>query len=149
MQVLLRDDVSGVGKRGDIVDVARGFARNYLFPTGRALAATPGLQAQAAAMRRTRDLRDAHDRESAQSVSAALSAITVTISARAGAEGRLFGSVTTTDLAAAIEAQTGAVIDRRKIELEEPIKNVGSHVVPVHLHSDVEVELTVEVVAAD
>ena len=149
MRVLLRDDVSGVGKRGDIVDVARGFARNYLFPTGRALAASAGVESQAAAMRRTRDLRDAHDRESAQTVSAELSSVTVTIAARAGSEGRLFGSVTTTDLAAAIEAQTGAVIDRRKIELDEPIKTVGSHVVPVHLHADVDVELTVEVTAAD
>src|ERR1700722_2056332 len=139
MRVLLRDDVSGVGKRGDIVDVARGFARNYLFPTGRALAASAGVESQAAAMRRTRDLRDAHDRESAQTVSAELSSVTVTIAARAGSEGRLFGSVTTTDLAAAIEAQTGAVIDRRKIELDEPIKTVGSHVVPVHLHADVDV----------
>ena len=76
-----------------------------------------------------------------------LGAATVTITARAGAEGRLFGSVTTTDIAEAVEAQTGAVVDRRKIQLAEPIKSVGTHVVPVRLHAEVDAELTVEVVA--
>jgi large subunit ribosomal protein L9 len=147
MRVLLRDDVNGVGKRGDIVDVAKGFARNYLFPTGRALVASPGVEAQATAMRRNRALRDAHDHESAEAVSAALAGATVTVKARAGTEGRLFGSVTTADLAEAIEAQTGAVIDRRKILLDEPIKTVGAHAVPVRLHADVEATLNIEVEA--
>ncbi len=147
MRVLLRDDVNGVGKRGDIVDVARGFARNFLFPTGRALVASPGIEAQATAMRRNRALRDAHDRESAEAVAAVLAQATVTVKARAGTEGRLFGSVTSADLAEAVEAQTGAVIDRRKILLEEPIKTVGAHVVPVHLLGEVEATLTIEVVA--
>ena len=148
MRVLLRDEVPGVGRRGDIVEVAGGFARNYLFPTGRALKATDGMVDQAASMRKARDLRDAKDRESAQAVAAALAAKTVTVTARAGAEGRLFGSVTTQDVADALEQQTGAVIDRRKIHLEEPIKSVGVHSIPVHLHADVDAELTVEVVAA-
>lgn len=148
MKVLLRDDVDGVGKRGDIVDVAKGFARNYLFPTGRALVASPGIEAQATAMRRTRDLRDAKDKESAEAVASVLGQATITVPARAGTEGRLFGSVTTTELAEAIEAQTGAVVDRRKIHLDEPIKTLGSHVVPVHLHGEVEAELNVEVVAS-
>lgn len=148
MRVLLRDDVQGVGRRGDIVQVAGGFARNFLFPTGRALKATDGMVDQAAAMRRGRDLRDAKDRESAQAQASALAAKTITVTARAGAEGRLFGSVTAQDLAEALEKQTGAVVDRRKIHLEEAIKSVGVHVVPVHLHAEVEAELTVEVVAA-
>ncbi len=147
MRVLLRDDISGVGKKGDIVEVAKGFARNYLFPTGSALVATGGVEAQAAAMRKARALRDAQDRESAQAVAGVLGAATVKITARAGTEGRLFGSVTTADVAEAIQAQTGAVIDRRKIELAEPIKSVGSHVVPVKLHAEVDAEVTVEVVA--
>ncbi len=92
-------------------------------------------------------MRDAQDKESAQTVAGVLSAGTVTITARAGAEGRLFGSVTTTDIAEAVETQTGAVLDRRKIQLAEPLKAVGTHVVPVRLHADVEAELTVEVVA--
>ncbi len=148
MRVLLRDDVNGVGKRGDIVEVAKGFARNYLFPTGRALVASPGVEAQATAMRRNRALRDAHDRESAQAVSAVLTQATVTVKARAGTEGRLFGSVTSADLAEAVEAQTGAVIDRRKIVLDEPIKTIGTHEVPVHLLADVDITLTIEVVAS-
>jgi large subunit ribosomal protein L9 len=147
MKVLLRSDISGVGKKGDIVEVAKGFARNFLFPTGSALVASGGIEAQAASMRKSRALRDAQDKESAQTVAGVLSAGTVTVTARAGAEGRLFGSVTTTDIAEAVESQTGAVLDRRKIQLDEPLKTVGTHVVPVRLHADVEAELTVEVVA--
>ncbi|MGA2522150.1 MAG: 50S ribosomal protein L9 [Acidimicrobiales bacterium] len=147
MRVLLRSDISGVGKKGDIVEVAKGFARNYLFPTGRALVATDGVESQAASMRRSRDLRDAQDREAAEVVAGVLRAATVTITARAGPEGRLFGSVTTADVAEALEAQTGAVVERRKIHLAEPIKAVGTHVVPVRLHTDVDAELTVEVLA--
>lgn len=148
MKVLLRADVDGLGRRGDIVEVAGGFARNFLLPTGRAMKATDAMTAQAGAMRRSRDLRDAKDKEAAQAVAGVLSGKTLTISARSGAEGRLFGSVTTQDLADAVESQTGAVVDRRKIRLDEPIKSLGTHVVPVHLHADVEAELTVEVVPA-
>jgi len=147
MRVLLRSDISGVGKKGDIVDVAKGFARNYLFPTGSALVATGGVEGQAAAMRKARALRDAQDKESAQAVAGVLGAATITIKALAGAEGKLFGSVTAHDVAEAVQAQTGAVVDRRKIHLTEPIKSVGTHVVPVKLHAEVDVELTVEVVA--
>jgi large subunit ribosomal protein L9 len=148
MRVLLRDDVDGLGRRGDIVEVAGGFARNFLLPTGRAMKATDAVSAQATAMRRSRDLRDAKDKEAAEALSAVLAGKTLTISARSGAEGRLFGSVTTQDVADAVESQIGAVVDRRKIRLEEPIKSVGTHIVPVHLHGDVEAELTVEVVPA-
>jgi large subunit ribosomal protein L9 len=148
MRVLLRSDVEGVGRRGDIVDVSGGFARNYLVPTGRALRATDGVVAQAAAMRRSRDLRDAKDRDSANAIAQVLASKPVTVSARAGAEGRLFGSVTAADLAEAIEAQTGAVVDRRRIALGEPIRSIGSHVVGIRLHADVDAEVTVEVVSA-
>jgi large subunit ribosomal protein L9 len=145
VKVLLRADVEGVGRRGDIVDVSGGFARNYLVPTGRAVDAPPGVEAQAAAMRRTRDLRDAKDRESATVVANAISAKPIVVTARAGAEGRLFGSVTAADVAEAIEAQTGAVVDRRRIALQEPIRSVGTHTVSVRLLSEVEAEISVEV----
>ena len=148
MKVLLRSDISGVGKKGDIVDVAKGFARNFLVPTGSALVATGGVEAQAASMRKSGALRDAQDKESAQAVAGVLGSATVTITARAAAEGRLFGSVTTADIAEAVEAQTGAVLDRRKIRLAEPLKSVGTHVVPIRLHDEVDAELTVEVVAS-
>jgi len=147
MRVLLRDDVAGVGKRGDIVDVARGFARNYLIPTGRGLVATAGAETQATTMRRARDLRDAQDREAAEAVAGELAGATVTVTARAGSEGRLFGSVTASDIADAIREQTRTVVDRRKIHLSEPIKSVGTHIVPLRLHGDVETSVTVEVVA--
>jgi large subunit ribosomal protein L9 len=145
MRVLLRSDVDGVGRRGDIVEVSGGFARNYLVPTGRAVDAPDGIAAQAASMRRSRDLRDAKDREAANTVAEVLQAKPVTVTARAGTEGRLFGSVTAADLAEAIEAQTGAVIDRRRIGLSEPIRSVGTHTVTVRLHSDVDAEVVVEV----
>jgi len=148
MRVLLRADVEGVGRRGDIVEVSGGFARNFLLPGGRALRATPAMAAQATAMRRARDLRDARDKESAEAIAEVLAGKTLMVTARSGAEGRLFGSVTAQDLAEAVHAQLGAVIDRRRIRLEEPIKSVGSHVVSVHLHTDVEARLTVEVVPA-
>ena len=148
MKLLLRSDVHGLGKRGDLVEVPGGYARNFLLPTGQALPATPGISAQATAMRRGRDLRNARDREAAESVASVLVAATITVSARAGSEGRLFGSVTASDLAEAVQAQTGAAVDRRKIMLDEPIKALGSHAVPLKLHGDVEIQLNVEVVAS-
>jgi large subunit ribosomal protein L9 len=148
MKVLLRDDIAGVGKRGDVVEVARGFARNYLLPTGRALVAGAKIETQAVAMRRGRDLRNTQDRDAARAVAEILGATTVTVSARAAAEGRLFGSVSAADVADAITAQTGAEVDRHRVSLSEPIKTVGTHVVPVQLHDEVTVEVTVEVVAS-
>ena len=148
MRVLLRDDVQGLGKRGDIVDVAGGFARNHLLPTGRALKATDSMSDQAAAMRRARDLRDAKDREAAETVAGVLGGKTVTLTARAAAEGRLFGSVGPHDLAEAISAQSGATVDRKQVVLEEPIKALGSYTVPVRLHAEVTAEVAVEIVAA-
>ena len=147
MKVILRSDLSGVGKRGDIVDVADGYARNYLLPKGHAIAASDGAVSQAKAMRRARDLRDAADRESAQAIASALVARTITITAKAGAEGKLFGSVTTADIAQAIHAQANISIDRKKLHAE-PIKTLGTHSISVKLHADVEFPVSVEVVKA-
>jgi large subunit ribosomal protein L9 len=147
MKVVLRTDLEQVGKKGDIVDVADGYARNYLVPKGLAFKATAGVEAQATAMRRGRDLRDATDRAAAEAVAKALVPKEITIAHRAGAEGKLFGSVTTTEIAEAIEAQAGIELDRRKLHLDEPIKTLGQHLVPAKLHSDVEFPVTVEIVA--
>jgi large subunit ribosomal protein L9 len=145
MKVILRSDVAGLGKRGDICDVKDGHARNYLLPRSLAMVATPGAVDQAASMRRGRDLRDAQDRDAAQEIAKALVARTITIPAKAGTEGRLFGSVTTSDIAEAVEAQAGIVIERRKLH-SDPIKTVGTHTVVAKLHGAVEFPITIEVV---
>jgi large subunit ribosomal protein L9 len=146
MRVVLRTDVDNLGKRGDIREVADGFARNFLLPKGHAIVAGSGVEAQAASMRRARDRRDAKDRESAEMVARQLVAAVIRIPARAGPEGKLYGSVTSADVAAAVTEQTGIELDRRRMHLEDPIRALGTHEVPVKLHADVEFRITVEVV---
>jgi large subunit ribosomal protein L9 len=146
--MLLRDDVSGVGKKGDIVEVTPGYARNFLVPRGLALAATPGVEAQAESMRRKRMLKDAKDRESAQEIAKVLVPKVISLSARAGEGGRLFGSITAAEIVAAVEAQAGIELDRRTVMLDEHIKNTGTHHVQVRLHPEVEFPVTVEVAAS-
>jgi len=147
MKVILRADVPDVGHKGDVLDVADGYGRNYLVPRGLAMAASKGALAQAESMRRARAVRDVHDREAAEEVATKLTPLTITIPARAGAEGRLFGSVTPAEVAAAVQAQAGVEVDRRRLHLDEPIRALGAHEVPLRLHPDVEVRLNVEVVA--
>jgi large subunit ribosomal protein L9 len=148
MRVILRADIAEVGKRGDICDVSNGYARNFLLPRGLAIKATDGAVTQAGSMRRARDLRDAEDRSAAEEVARALVARTITITAKAGPEGKLYGSVTAADVTAAVAAQAGVELDRKKLQLPEAIKLLGSHQVPVKLHSDVEFPITVEIVSA-
>jgi large subunit ribosomal protein L9 len=148
MRVVLRADVGGVGKKGDILDVADGYARNYLIAKGMAFRATDGVVSQAQAMRRSRDLKDARDREAAETIARKLVPTVIRVPAKAGAEGKLFGSVTTADLVSAVSQQAGVDLDRRRVHLDEPIKTLGTHTVPVKLHSDVEFPITVEVVKA-
>jgi large subunit ribosomal protein L9 len=148
VKVVLRADVTHVGKKGDIIDVADGYGRNYLLPKGLAFPATDGVEAQATAMRRNRDVRDASERAAAQEVASRLVPKVVTITARAGAEGKLFGSVTAHEIADAVVAQTGIELDRRQLHLAEPIKALGTHLVPAKLHAEVEFPITVEVVAS-
>src|SRR5262245_61898503 len=148
MRVVLRTDIDKVGKRGDIIDVADGYARNFLLPKGHAIVATRGVTAQANAMRRARDLKDAKDRESAQMVARTLVPLVIRIPARAGSGGRLFGSVTSTDVVDAVANQSKVILDRRRLHLDEPIKTLGIHEIPVKLHADVEFRVTVEVVAS-
>ncbi|MGA0064917.1 MAG: 50S ribosomal protein L9 [Ilumatobacteraceae bacterium] len=147
MQVLLRSDVSGIGRRGDIVTVSSGHARNYLLPKGLAVEASAGTVAQAAAMQRARSAREAADRESALTIAAALAQRAVMITAKAGAEGRLFGSVTANDVVAAVDEQFGIALDRKKVEIGEPIRTLGAHSVSVNLFGDVTGTVRLEVVA--
>ena len=148
MRVVLRADVDNVGKKGDILDVADGFARNFLIPKGHAIKATDGVVSQAAAMRRSRDIKDARDRAAAETVARTLVPAVIRITARSGSEGRLFGSVTAADVVEAVRTQTGVELERRRLRLDEPIKSLGTHEVPVKLHSDVEFRVTVEVSAS-
>lgn len=147
MKVVLRSDVESLGKKGDLLEVANGYARNYLVPRGLAIVATKGVVAQSAAMRRNREVRDSRDREAAQALAARLTATGVEIKARAGEGGKLFGSVTSADVAAALAALTGVELDRRKIELAEPLKALGSAEATVRLHPEVVVAIAIEVVA--
>jgi large subunit ribosomal protein L9 len=147
MQVILRSDVDGLGKRGDIVDVADGHARNYLLPKGFALKATAGAIDQAAKMRRSRDLKDQSDREAATTVASTLVPKVITLSAKAH-DGKLFGSIHDTDIAAAVLEQTGIELDRKVIEVGEPIREVGQHTVTAHLHADVSFPIRLEVTEA-
>ena len=147
MRVVLHADVEGVGTKGEVVDVADGHARNLLLPSGRAVKATAGAEAQAEGMRRRRALKDATDRAAAEEVAKVLVPTTVTVTAKAGAEGRLFGSVTSAEVAEAIEAQTGIVIDKRKLVVGEAIKEVGEHQLTAQLHPDVQFPVNIEVVA--
>ena len=146
MKIVLRADVDNLGKKGDVLDVADGFARNYLVPKGVAIVASKGAVEQAASMRRSRDVRDARDRESAEVVARELVPKVIRIPAKAGGEGRLFGSVTAADVVEAVQAQAGVELDRRRLQLPEPIKSLGTHEVPVKLHAEVEFRITVEVV---
>ncbi len=146
MRVVLRTDLDNLGKRGDIREVADGYARNYLLPKGHAILAGKGVDGQANAMRRARDRRDARDREAAETVARTLVPAVIKIPARAGAEGKLFGSVTAADVVEAVATQTGVTLDRRRLHLDEPIKTLGTHEVPVKLHADVEFRVTVEIV---
>jgi large subunit ribosomal protein L9 len=147
-RLLLRADVDGLGRRGDIVQVSDGYARNYLVPKGHAVAAGTGIERQAEVMRQVRDQREARDREAAEAIARQLVPAVVRIPARAGSGGRLFGSVTAADVVEAVNAQTGIDLDRRRLVGFEAIRALGVHEIPVKLHADVEFRVTVEVTSA-
>lgn len=147
MNVILRSDVKGLGKRGDVVAVSDGHARNFLLPHGLAIGASDGAIAQAAAMRKARDNKERASRAAAQEVAGRLGSATISVTAKAGNEGRLFGSVTSTEVAKAIAAQTGIEVDKRDIAIDSPIRTVGRHSVVVGLYHDVTSTVAVDVVA--
>ena len=148
MKVILRSDLDGLGKRGDIVDVADGHARNFLFPKGHALAASDGAIEQAGRMRKARDERDSSARAASTAIASTLVPKVITVQAKAGSEGKLFGSVTSADIVTAVREQTDIELDRRQLEVDG-IKTLGQHTVTASLHSDVSFPITVDVVAID
>ena len=146
-KLILTHDVSGLGAPGDVVEVKDGYARNYLVPRGLATLWTKGAQRQIDQMKTARRSREISTIEEARDIRDRLQAKPVTIAVRAGQSGRLFGAVTTTDIADAVRSAGGPALDRRKIEVPTPIKSLGEHRVHVRLHEDVQATLDVTVVA--
>ena len=146
IEVILREDVKTLGRAGEMVRVKPGYARNYLLPQGLAYEATEGNKKRIAGETRARASRDQAERVEAEQVATRLSAVTLSLSGKAGEEGKLFGSITSQDVADAL-ARAGHTVDKRRIELDHPIKTHGEHAVTVRLHPEVHAELRVSVVA--
>lgn len=148
MKVILLEDVKKLGNKGEVVDVAQGYARNFLFPRGLAEDATAANLKRREAEIKLAEAKDQHEADDAKQLAERLKSETVTIGAKTGEKGRLFGSITSQDIADAVKQQVQVDIDRRKIDLPESIKTLGKHVVPVKLHPSVTANLNVEVVEA-
>ena len=147
IEVILKEHVEHLGRRGEIVKVADGYARNYLFPRKLALAVTSENKKQIDRERVKHEAREADELKAAQGVLAALEALDIAIARRVGENDTLYGSVTTGDIADALAARD-VTVDRRKIQLEDPLKTLGEHVVPVKLHRDVTAQLKLRIVPA-
>jgi large subunit ribosomal protein L9 len=145
IEVILREDIKTLGRAGEMVRVKPGYARNYLLPQGLAYEATEGNKKRVAAESRVRAARDQAERSEAERLASNLSQVSLKLSGKAGEEGKLFGSITSQDIADALEQQ-GYQIDRRKIELDHPIKTTGTHTVSIRLHPEVHAQLGVSVV---
>lgn len=146
MKVVLNSDVDNLGRKGDVVEVAAGYARNFLLPRRLALFATKGAVRQAEQMQRARREREARERAAAEELAQKIGEAALKISAKAGDEGHLFGSVTTSDIAEKLGEVIGQEVDRRRVELAEPIRSVGVHDFSVRLHPEVQVAGSIEVV---
>ncbi|MBP2647694.1 MAG: rplI [Gemmatimonadetes bacterium] len=145
MEVILREDVQSLGKAGQLVRVKPGYARNFLLPRGLAFEATEGNKKRIEAEARARATKASAEKAASEQLATQLASITVTLRGKAGEEGKLFGSITSQDIAAALTEQ-GFTVDRRKLELEHPIKTIGFHSVTVRLQSDVHAEVKVNIV---
>ncbi|MGH2662026.1 MAG: 50S ribosomal protein L9 [Actinomycetota bacterium] len=147
MRIILHKEVDNLGSPGDIVQVADGYARNYLIPRGIAAPATKGAIRHAERVKAGSAERERKSREEAQALATRLAKTPIRLSAQAGEDGRLFGSITGHHIAEAMASQLGEAVDHRRIRLEEPIRSLGAHTVAVHLHPEVNARLTVDVVA--
>ena len=145
MKIILQKEVDKLGVPGDVVTVADGYARNFLVPRGLAIVATKGAVRHAESLRRAHDVRVNKAKAEAEEFATRLAAKPIVVTARAGEDGRLFGSITTADLAEEIAKQAGENIDRRDIHLEEPIKSLGTHEVSVKLHPEVNATLSIQI----
>ncbi|MGH3343992.1 MAG: 50S ribosomal protein L9 [Carbonactinosporaceae bacterium] len=146
MKLILTHEVSGLGGPGDIVEVKDGYGRNYLVPRGYAMKWTKGGEKQVVQIRRAREAREIRDFDHAREIKGRLESLAVKLSTRAGESGRLFGSVTVSDIVEAVRSAGGPEVDRRRIELPSPIKTVGAHHVTVRLHPEVQAKIDLDVV---
>ncbi len=148
MKLILTQEVTGLGAPGDVVEVAGGYGRNYLVPRGLAMRWTRGAEKQIDLIKRARSARDIRGLDDAKDAASRLGSLSVRLETKAGASGRLFGSVSPADIVAAVRAAGGPELDRRRIEVRNPIKTVGSHQVTVRLHPEVSATLDIDVVSA-
>jgi large subunit ribosomal protein L9 len=147
MKVILTHEVSSLGTAGDVVDVKDGYARNFLFRRGLATAWTKGGQKQVDSINKGREVRAINSLEEAKSIKGNLESKAVKVIAHAGASGRLFGAISTADIAAAVKTAGGPELDKRKIEVTTPIKSVGTHEALIRLHPEVQAKVNLDVVA--
>ena len=147
MKLILTQEVTGLGTPGDVVEVKDGYGRNYLVPRGLATSWTKGGEKQVSSIRKARESREIQTLEEAQRIRQSLEAKPVRLAVRAGASGRLFGAITPSDVAEAIVKAGGTQVDRRKVELTQPIKTLGDYTALVRLHADVSAKVTLKVVA--
>jgi large subunit ribosomal protein L9 len=149
MKVILQKTVERLGDPGDVADVADGYARNFLIPRGLAVRAEKGAVRHAESLKRAHQSRTKAQKGEFEAIAARIIQTPVVVTARAGEEGKLFGSVTAADIAEALSAETGVAVDRRDIHLDEPIRSVGTHEVTVHLHPEVDPVITIDVRAQE
>jgi len=147
MKVILREDVKGLGKKGDVVDVSEGYGRNYLIPRNLAVPVTEGKIREANLIQESRARKEAREKKNAEELAARLKGMTVTVASRAGEGGKLYGAVTSRDIAAELEAVLHKPLDKRKIELPEPIKTLGTYPVVIRLYPGINAEIKVQVIA--
>jgi large subunit ribosomal protein L9 len=147
MKLILTAEVGNLGAAGDIVEVKDGYGRNFLVPQGLAMRATRGAEKQVASIKRAREVREVRDVTHAREIKAELEGLSITLASRAGSAGKLFGSVTAADIADAVKAAGGPVLDKRRVELTAPIKTVGKHQFLVRILSDVTAKVSVDVTA--
>ncbi len=148
MKLILTSEVAGLGGPGDVVEVKDGYGRNFLVPRGLAMRATRGAEKEVALIKRAREVREVRDLGHAREIKTQLEGLSVSLQTRAGAGGRLFGSVTASDIVDAVKKAGGPVLDKRRVELASPIKMVGSHQVVVRIHPEVSAKVAIDVVAA-
>jgi large subunit ribosomal protein L9 len=148
VKLILTQEVSALGAPGDIVEVKDGYGRNYLMPRGLAIGWTKGAEKQIQSIKKARSVRDVCDLGLADEIKAQLEGLVVRVPAQAGATGRLFGAVSVTDIVEAVKSSGGPDIDKRRIEVKNPIKTLGAHQVTVKVHDDVSATVNLEVVAS-